>query len=312
MAERDERRNKRVGMAVSLGVHVAVLLLFAFLMAWRAPDPPLPEYGIELNFGTSEVGTGDVQPETPQVPTDAEEDPAPDEVPEVEEEVLDEAQETPVEDTPVQEETETPDEPVEQVEEVFEDPQSSDVVEEKKEEQPVVEEKKEDPKPVEETPKPVEEKEEAEKPATEQQKPVEKPDDGAKGETGESDKTNANQGDKTDEKGDQGNEEGNIEPRSLYGNPGGGGGSSLQLTGWTWDFKPAPKDESSETGRIEFEIRIDDQGEIITIKTIQSTVSPAVRKIYEDEVRKLTFSKTDNLPPAPTSVGRITFIIKAK
>jgi protein TonB len=41
-----------------------ILLLFLFSMAWRAPNPPLPEFGIELNFGDSPVGSGDVQPET--------------------------------------------------------------------------------------------------------------------------------------------------------------------------------------------------------------------------------------------------------
>ncbi len=59
----DERENKsnKTALAISLTLHAGILLLFFFLMAWRAPDPPLPEYGIELNFGTDNVGSGNVQ-----------------------------------------------------------------------------------------------------------------------------------------------------------------------------------------------------------------------------------------------------------
>jgi protein TonB len=58
-----ETRRKRIAFITSTGVHLMILLLFLFLMAWRAPDPPLPEFGIELNFGDSPVGSGDIQPE---------------------------------------------------------------------------------------------------------------------------------------------------------------------------------------------------------------------------------------------------------
>lgn len=78
-----------------------------------------------------------------------------------------------------------------------------------------------------------------------------------------------------------------------------------------WDFKPQPKDTSDESGKIVFEIKIDDRGDIISIKTIEKTVSPTVEAIYKAEVEKLTFSKTDNLPPASQSIGRITFLIKS-
>src|SRR5690606_13182668 len=60
-----EKRNKRNALLSTAGVTVAVLLLMLFVMAWQAPDPPLPEYGIELNFGTDTRGSGDVQPNEP-------------------------------------------------------------------------------------------------------------------------------------------------------------------------------------------------------------------------------------------------------
>ena len=284
MTSLEEKKNKRVGMIVSLTVHTLLLLFFAFLIAWQEPDPPLPEYGIELNFGIDESGTGEVQPETPvkQIENKEEtktEEMQPDESPaeEPEPEVIDKLA-------------------VEEVTEVFEDDESEDVVQEKTETD-VVEEKmvKEEPVPAEPEVK------------AEENEVVPENDKGEKNVP-----DTANQGDKTDKTGDQGDEHGVIDARALYGKPGGGGGSSLALAGWMWDFKPKPNDTSNEVGRIVFEIKIDEQGEIISIKTLEKTVSPSIEKIYKTEVEKLTFSKTDNLPPAPISTGKITFIIKSK
>lgn len=68
-----EKKNKKIGMAVSVGLHAIVLLIFFFILAWRAPDPPLPEYGIELNFGLDDAGYGDKQPVTPASRSQAQE-----------------------------------------------------------------------------------------------------------------------------------------------------------------------------------------------------------------------------------------------
>lgn len=99
----------------------------------------------------------------------------------------------------------------------------------------------------------------------------------------------------------------------LYGNPGRGGGSSLDMAGWMWDFKPEPEDTSSETGRLVFEIKVNEEGEILSVRRLESTVSSTVEKIYRQEVEQLTFSKTsDNALVAPISTGRITFVIRSR
>jgi len=122
-----------------------------------------------------------------------------------------------------------------------------------------------------------------------------------------------NFGDNTNKVGDKGDDEGDLDARALYGNKGGGGGSSLDMSGWLWDWVPQPNDPTSESGKIVFEIKIDEQGEILSVRTIERSVSPAVERIYREEVQKLTFSKTsENTQPAPLSAGKITFIIKAK
>ena len=87
-------------------------------------------------------------------------------------------------------------------------------------------------------------------------------------------------------------------------------GSSLEMQGWTWDFEPKPNDNSSESGRIIFEIIVDYYGEIVGLKTLETTLSPMVENIYREEILKLTFSPTNNNNPADISKGKITFIIK--
>jgi hypothetical protein len=85
------------------------------------------------------------------------------------------------------------------------------------------------------------------------------------------------------------------------------------MTGWVWDFPPKPDDTSSENGKIVFEIVVDDMGDLISVRTIEKTVSPEVERIYRMEVEKLTFSATsDNSIPAPVSKGKITFLIRSR
>lgn len=92
-----------------------------------------------------------------------------------------------------------------------------------------------------------------------------------------------------------------------------GGGSSLDMAGWMWDFKPEPEDTPSETGRLVFEIKINEQGEMLSVRRLESTVSRTVEEIYRQEVEQLTFSKTsDNALVAPISTGRVTFVIRSK
>ncbi len=105
-----------------------------------------------------------------------------------------------------------------------------------------------------------------------------------------------------------------IDDRALFKNSGSGEeqGASLQLTGWVWDFEPTPYDDSSETGKVVYQITIDREGYILKVVTKTSTLTPTVEKYYRQAVERLTFSKTSSYKPAPTSTGTITFIIKAE
>ena len=289
MATSDEKKNRRIALAVATGFQALLLLLFFFLVAWRRPDPPLPEYGIELDFGLDNQGSGQttVPEPTPVVEEVVEEEATP-------EPTVEETPETPVAEPEVEEVTEaelTEPEPEEPVEEV--------VTETQVEESPVV----------------VEEVEESVKEVVAEPEPEPEPVPVPKQESlypGKAAKP-SNQGDDTKEIGDKGKEEGKIDERAIYGAKGSADGASLQMAGWNWDNIPRPNDSSNENGRIVFEITIDDQGEIIGVRTIEKTVSPTVERQYRLAVERLTFSTTnDNVRPAPTSTGRITFIIRAK
>ena len=105
-----------------------------------------------------------------------------------------------------------------------------------------------------------------------------------------------------------------IDERGLYkAHQGKQAGALLELVGWVWDTIPAPQDNTEESGKIVFEIKIDEFGEVIAVKTLEKNVTPLVEKIYKDALTELTFSKTaDNTVYAPVSVGKVTFILRTK
>jgi len=284
-----------MGWIVSASIHVVIILLFFLINAWTAPDPPLPEYGIELNFGLEESGSGFDQPiAEPTPPTEEDQGEPEEQVVEEQEEVVEEQPEP---------------EPVEQA-------PAEELPDSQQEDSPVETEPAEETMPVEETleeeaaeqePQPVSEPQEEpvkEEPKVEEQKV----------DTNALYPGSSSQGSKDNAAGDAGDPEGNVDSRALYGKQGGGGGGpSLDLAGWRWDYIPNPDDRSQENGRIVFEIKVDDNGEVIGVRTIEKTVSPAVEQLYRREVEKLTFSPTsDNTLPAPISTGKITFIIRSE
>ncbi len=86
----------------------------------------------------------------------------------------------------------------------------------------------------------------------------------------------------------------------------------LEIIGWKWDNVPKPKDLTDEVGKIVFRIVIDDLGEIISIQTLERTVSLKVETIYKEALEMITFTKTSNKDIKGDSVGKITFFIKYK
>jgi len=291
--QKEDRKNERVGMLVSTVVHSALLLLFFFLLAWKEPFPPIPEYGIELNFGVDDSGNGDVQQQniTPspinnesQSQAEANEDAESEEVEEIVEERFEQT-EAVAEEKVLTEESVTE----EPVEEIADSPDSPDVKTEESEAAPT-------------SANEVENIEELVKEPTAAEQPAES----------EATPGGSNQGDDPNAIGDKGDPQGEIDERALLGVPGAGSdGASLDMAGWMWDELPKPDDRSDEVGKIVFQIQVDSDGYITSISRIQSNVSPAVESIYRNEIEQLTFQKIGGANAPRQSTGRITFIIKS-
>lgn len=65
--EKQEEKNKRIGWITSVSVQLVLLILFYFIVAWKEPFPPIPEYGIELGFTAAAGAPSSAQP-APQNP----------------------------------------------------------------------------------------------------------------------------------------------------------------------------------------------------------------------------------------------------
>ncbi|MEQ8472199.1 MAG: hypothetical protein RIC35_13490 [Marinoscillum sp.] len=291
-----EKKYRRVGWITSAGVQLVLLILFYFLIAWKDPFPPIPSYGIELSFGVEQTGRGQQPISTPQP------------VEEVQEENS-EAVEKAAEESPTDEIAEEFSDPeldaveesvAEQNSEPISNAPSPDVVEPKPEVKKEV---------VKEQPK----KSEPEKPKVETKEVKEEKTLNPAATMPQSNDAELNNSKGEDAKeGIAGKKEGNIDGRALMGEQGASNGASLQMAGWVWDSNPEPRDQSSESGKIVYKIKIDQDGYIIGIELVSSTVSPVVERYYRQSVERLSFSKTNDYKPAPTSSGTITFIIRSK
>lgn len=274
----EERKRKASSAGLSLLI-VALLALGLWFIRLLPPDPPLSA-GVEVNFGFDEAGFGTV---STYEAAGGEANPPTTET-EIGEAQASETTSNTSEGTATSSEdnlatSDNPDSPLE-------------VPDKPSESAPA---KKSEPNP-----EPKKDSRDGAKPAG----------SGAKAEgTGK-----ANDGNKPGATGNQGLTSGDINNLNYDGNGGkGGAGASLDMSGWKWDSRPAPEDRSEENGKIVFEVKVDENGDILSVRTLEKTVSPSVERVYREEVLKLTFSRTkDNRSAAPVSVGRITFLIRAK
>jgi protein TonB len=139
---------------------------------------------------------------------------------------------------------------------------------------------------------------------------------GANGKNGTSNSpTGNNNGDRPGKVGDQGDPNGSMDSRALYGTPGkgtgGSGGGGLNLPGWRYDVAPQPDPFDNESGMIRFQIKIDGNGDLVSVKVMESTVSPQVANWYKNQVQKTTFSRTTAGNTSSGATGTITFIIRS-
>lgn len=295
-----QRNYKMQGLFGSVIVHL-ILLLLLFFMILSVPNPPLDELvdgggGLELNYGTDDAGFGEKQSSGP-AGTDA----------------------TPAPTTPTPQ-PETP-EPVSQVTPTSDAPEKIIISDEPGNEIRIEEEKKKQ-----------QEADKQQRIAQEKEKQRQKLNKAASYPTAATNSNSKggsnNNGDKPGTVGDQGSPKGTLNGKALYGEGGsgsgtGGGngsgtgkgngpGASLDMAGWMWDGKPRIEDNSDESGRIRFKIKINADGEIESIVAVEKSVSPTLVRKYQAEVEKLTFSKSSGQGANEGAVGYITFIIRSR
>jgi len=285
--KQQESKNRVIGALTSLGFHGILLLLFLLTISWKAPGPPATEFGVVVNMGFDDVGSGDVQTDKPV---------ATEEEPKKEEEIKQEVPQPEPEVTkPVKVEKE----------EVLAAEEESPVVV-KKEEPKKIEPKKEEPRKEKEQPK-----KEPEKLLTEYKPTSSTSTSPTKG--------GGSEGDDVNKTGNKGQPDGNLDPNGQYtGKPGGGGGGDggvgLAMSGWTWSERPSTAGISNnESGRIVFEIECDADGEIIRIDTKEKGVSAATEALLKRELQRISLIRTANGGNIPKrSKGTVTFVIKSR
>jgi len=303
--EEQEKKNRRVAALSTAGIQGALFLMMLLIVAWRAPDPPMPEYGVELNFGLDTEGFGDIQPETPvgNEGTEAE-DPAPTQQEEVKPEVK--------KDEPVQEKVEPADTKSDEVEE--------EEIESKVESPVIVKEKKEPEKPAEKPKEKVEEKKVVKQPEVAPKvdskavfKPSDQPTGAGKEGTKEGSKEGqpGNHGDDPGKTGDKGNPEGTLDAKALYGQPGGGGVSMSGFNGFDWPKVQSPTMPDEAYGVYEFIVKVDADGTVIKVTPVQRGLSLQAQQKLKEMIQQLEFiPKGGNLPAE--SEGKITFRVVSK
>jgi outer membrane biosynthesis protein TonB len=268
-----ENTNRYKSAAITIGVHIMLLLACAYLFSVKPPNPPLPDYGVEVNFGIDTEGYGDIQGVGPATETA-----------------------TDVANAEAINSTEAPqDASPEQVNSTADADNLNTTT------------NSESPLAVKESNTASKPKETGSGNAEKNVKPsLEYSGNPANGGNNNGNKAGT-VGDMGNPNGDLSslNYEGNPGKS--------GKGASLQISGWKWDDAPKKADPFDETGKIVFQIKVDRDGNIADIKVIEKTVSPNVVQFYKNQVEELTFTKTrDNADAAEFSTGKITFVIQGK
>jgi periplasmic protein TonB len=273
MVQEENNNNRVVALIGTIVFHALLLLLFLFIV-FKTPLPPFPEAGspgIEVNFGTSEDGMGDVQP---REATSLKNSQAPELTEEIKTKIENLA--APTEEAIVSQETED----------------APEVLKEKPKTEAVT-------KPVE---TPVKEVEPA--------KPVVNASSLYKGKSKSQGGTNGSEGE-TGKAGDQGSPDGSMDskyhgPGGGQGNtpgatgPGGdGGGISYSLGGRTKIVIPTPEANSQVEGKVVVEISVDKKGNVINAKPGMKGSTTTNSYLLEKAKQAALRAKFNAKPDAP-------------
>ena len=260
MAFLDTRHKKKSLTLTTL--LLSILLLVMFYIGLTYMDPPI-ENGISVNFGTTDFGSGRVQPkervrseplETPPVePTKQEVSEA---VEEVEEKVQEEVSEAPSEKVLTQEDEESI-----RIKQAQETKRKADAAaaEQKRKAQEAEQKAKAEAERI------AQQKREAEEQARQEQEAKKKKLDELMGGLNKSDGTASGSEGDDNRVGDKGSPDGDPYAESYYGSPGSGSGTGgYGLNGRSLVNKGKVPQECNESGRVVVKIVVDRSGKVIS------------------------------------------------
>lgn len=291
-----EKKNRIKALVYTIVINSIIFFLFYTINIWSGDELKMevPAGGFEVNYGNTDEGGGEIQTYNQANASQNEEESAPAEIKPVEK--ITAVKEKPSEATlltskvksPVKIEEKAPEKKVEVVKVV------------KKEIIPV------------EAPPKIDENALFKKKST------------ANGTKGTSNAAGGNSnGDNVGKVGDKGQLNGDINNSGIYSGPkgagsgsnngiGGGNGMSVNLTGWKLASAPKVNDDSDETGIIRLSIKIDENGYILSVRIVETTLSASVAQKYKKAIEKLSFKPTSSGERPEVSTGTIVFKINPR
>jgi hypothetical protein len=295
--------HRREALGITAGI-VLLLVLLCFFIKFNGPNPPLDVIGgdgVELNYGLDEAGSGDIQTMATANASQNREDSRPPAA---------QPDPTPQPAQPRVEAAAAPAQPEAQEKVITSDAEDASVT------APPVEK----PAPVareavRETPKP-----------REQPRTLYTPKGSTAGVAGgngvagtSSAPTGNSNGDHPGTVGDQGDRNGSLDAKALYGapgsggsgsRPGSGGGGGLEMSGWRFDNTPVVEALDDNPGVVRFKIKISDDGEVESVTKVSGNVSPAQEKLCRDKLLDANFIKTNAGAGGATGFYTFRFSVK--
>jgi hypothetical protein len=295
--------HRREALGITAGI-VLLLVLLCFFIKFNGPNPPLDVIGgdgVELNYGLDEAGSGDIQTMATANASQNREDSRPPAA---------QPDPTPQPAQPRVEAAAAPAQPEAQEKVITSDAEDASVT------APPVEK----PAPVareavRETPKP-----------REQPRTLYTPKGSTAGVASgngvagtSSAPTGNSNGDHPGTVGDQGDRNGSLDAKALYGapgsggsgsRPGSGGGSGLEMSGWRFDNTPVVEALDDNPGVVRFKIKITDDGEVESVTKVSGNVSPAQEKLCRDKLLDANFIKTNAGAGGATGFYTFRFSVK--
>jgi TonB family protein len=265
-----EKEHKRKSIMITAGIH-ALLLILLILLKMIPPVPPPEEEGIFINFGTSDYGTGNVQPTEVTTDNTTTESNAP-------------RNEQPREQTAAKENQPFKTQDVEDAPRITKEKAKKEI-------------KKDIPKPAEQ-PKKVEE-------------PKPDPNALYKGKKNQPNRGSSGSEGTTGNPGDQGSPDGDPNAASHTGSGKGSDGLRFDLAGRGWRVKPTIDDKSQETGRVVINIKVDKEGNVISATGPGKGSTTQSLNLYQkarEAALKAKFSPCLKIDCAEEQSGTITFI----